>query len=276
MSVDARLRGAHVSFTDPTIGLGVDETDIDPSLTSGCLADESCELPKPGAEGFDVSWEGTLKFDRRANWYGIQTGSLIKLTYEQGLPNLGSDFEYKYASGSLQLMRKFFSKHNLISKSRVAWGNDVPFQHEYVSGGTTLRGYKGSQFRGDLKLSENLEYSVQLLNIKGLALRALVFGDFAYTKFVNPYSVGDDCGDGSVDINGQSLCRHYLPGSFDIDDFAMESGGSETFRFLRTSFGVGTRIYIRQIVLPLLGLDLGYSPESGGYEVYFAIGLTDL
>lgn len=279
MSFDARLRGAHVSYTEPELATGALESEIDPSLTDGCVADGSCTIPKPGAEGFDVSWEGILKFDRRANWYGIQTGSLIKLTYEQGLPQLGSEFEYKYVSASLMLARKFFEKHNLIWKIRGAGGNDLPFQHEYVSGGTTLRGYKGSQFRGDFKLSQNLEYSVQLFNIKGLALRALVFGDVAYTKFMNPFSSVDECGDDPVVVGTQEQCRHYLVGARDVDEFGdigMDSGGNETLRYLRTSFGVGTRIYIRQIVLPLLGLDLGYSPESGGYEVYFAIGLTDL
>ena len=39
--------------------------------------------------------------------------------------------------------------------------------------------------------------------------------------------------------------------------------------------GAGIRLYVRQVVLPLLGLDFGYGLESGGVEVYFAIGLTD-
>jgi hypothetical protein len=44
----------------------------------------------------------------------------------------------------------------------------------------------------------------------------------------------------------------------------------------KNSVGAGIRLYIRQIVLPLLGLDFGDGLENGGVEVYFAIGLTDV
>jgi hypothetical protein len=44
---------------------------------------------------------------------------------------------------------------------------------------------------------------------------------------------------------------------------------------LKNSVGAGIRLYVRQIVLPLLGLDFGYGLESGGIEMYLAIGLTD-
>jgi outer membrane protein insertion porin family len=55
-------------------------------------------------------------------------------------------------------------------------------------------------------------------------------------------------------------------------------GQSKTQRYLapfKNSVGVGTRFYLRQIVLPLLGLDVGYGLESGDFQVYLAIGLTD-
>jgi len=38
---------------------------------------------------------------------------------------------------------------------------------------------------------------------------------------------------------------------------------------------VGTRLYLRQIVLPLLGLDFGYGLEARDFQIYLAIGLTD-
>ena len=34
-------------------------------------------------------------------------------------------------------------------------------------------------------------------------------------------------------------------------------------------------LYLRQIVLPLLGLDFGYGLEARDYQIYLAIGLTD-
>ncbi|MBA3499306.1 MAG: polymerase, partial [Deltaproteobacteria bacterium] len=44
---------------------------------------------------------------------------------------------------------------------------------------------------------------------------------------------------------------------------------------LKNSVGIGTRFYLRQIVLPLLGLDVGYGLEARDVQIYLAIGLTD-
>jgi hypothetical protein len=78
-------------------------------------------------------------------------------------------------------------------------------------------------------------------------VRPLVFWDAAYTTVVSP---SDE--------------RNYLPGA--------EVRGLDGFR---NSVGAGARLYLRQIVLPLLGLDVGYGLESGDVHVYLAIGLTD-
>ena len=43
----------------------------------------------------------------------------------------------------------------------------------------------------------------------------------------------------------------------------------------KNSVGVGTRLLMRQIVIPLLGVDVGYGLEAHDYQVYLAIGLTD-
>jgi hypothetical protein len=43
----------------------------------------------------------------------------------------------------------------------------------------------------------------------------------------------------------------------------------------KNSIGLGTRFYLRQIVLPLLGLDVGYGIEGKDVQIYLAIGLTD-
>ncbi len=59
--------------------------------------------------------------------------------------------------------------------------------------------------------------------------------------------------------------RHYLTGQRDINENA-----------LRLGMGGGFRIYVRSIVLPLLGVDWGYAPQANVYHVYFAVGLTEL
>ena len=61
--------------------------------------------------------------------------------------------------------------------------------------------------------------------------------------------------------------RNYLPES--------DTWRHHIFAPLKNSVGVGTRFYLRSIVLPLLGLDVGYGLEAGDIQVYLAIGLTD-
>ena len=82
----------------------------------------------------------------------------------------------------------------------------------------------------------------------GLSVRGLGFVDSAYTTTLHP----------------DPTQRNYLPND--------EVGGLAGFK---NSVGVGTRFYLRQIVLPLLGLDFGYGLEAHDYEIYLAVGLTD-
>ena len=44
---------------------------------------------------------------------------------------------------------------------------------------------------------------------------------------------------------------------------------------MRNDVGVGLRIYVKAVVLPLLGLDFGYGLEGHSPELYFEVGLTD-
>src|SRR5690606_2685718 len=134
---------------------------------------------------------------------------------------------------------RFFSTHNLIMKAAVGGGEDIPFQHERSAGGTTLRGYKGAQFRGDFKVQANVEYSLHLFSLPfpflgEVAVRGLGFFDSSYTTF--------------RDIEDDDDFRNYLPGQDDISGLAP----------FKNAVGGGVRFYARSIVLPLLGLDVGY------------------
>ncbi|HUQ05058.1 MAG TPA: BamA/TamA family outer membrane protein [Kofleriaceae bacterium] len=243
VTLDGRLRGAKVGYSKLEIadGATLEEITGDPASTA---------IPAPGAEGWDVSGEVALGIDTRANWYGISSGYRFVATFEHALPGLGSDFEYWYSGVQLQRAIRFLSRHNLVLKSSFGYGKDMPFQQEYVAGGTSQRGWKNNQFHGDLRVTANAEYSVPIVTIKGLAIRGITFWDSSYLTFRNP--------------DEAAAQRDYLPGA--------DVRGSAP---LRNSVGVGTRLYLRQIVLPLLGLDFGYGVERGDYEIYLAIGLTD-
>jgi len=243
VTVDGRVRGAHVDYSRAELveGATIEEVTGDPAATA---------VPDPGGTGWDVSGELILGIDTRANWYGISSGSRRRASFEHALPGLGSDYEYWYAQLGVERAIRVLARHNLVLKGFAGVGHDMPFQQEFTAGGTSQRGWKNSQFRGDLKLAANLEYSVPVFTVKGVAVRALGFWDSSYVTFRDPDAAG--------------ARRNYLPGA-----------GVGGLTPLRNSVGLGTRLYLRQIVLPLLGLDFGYGLERGDYEIYLAIGLTD-
>jgi outer membrane protein assembly factor BamA len=242
--LDARLRAAKVSYKNVKLAEGATPADVDPML-----APDATTIPAPGGEGWDVSNEFTASIDRRANYYGIQTGYRLGVSFERAIPD-ASDFEYTLFGLSFYRAKKILARHNLVLRSSLNIGRNLPFQQEYALGGTTMRGYVNNQFRGDFKALANVEYSVPLLSIKGFSVRGLAFFDSGYTTFLRTREA--------------EARRHYLPGS--------EARGADPFK---NSVGVGTRLYLRQIVLPLLGLDFGYGLEARDYQIYLAIGLTD-
>ncbi|HSK05847.1 MAG TPA: BamA/TamA family outer membrane protein, partial [Kofleriaceae bacterium] len=241
--IDARLRAAKVTYEDVKLADGAMMADVDPDL------DPAGPVPAPGGEGWDVSNEWTVSIDRRANYYGIQSGYRISASLERALAGM-SDFEYTMTSFSLFRARKLLERHNLVLRTSLSIGRNVPFQQEYALGGTTMRGYVNNQFRGDLKAIANVEYSVPLMTIQGFSVRGLAFFDSGYATFLR--------------TREDEARRHYLP--------AADARGLSPFK---NSVGLGTRLYLRQIVLPLLGLDFGYGLEARDYQIYLAIGLTD-
>ncbi len=257
--VDARIRGAHVSYGKVSLedGATIGEVTGDP-------AGDPNNVPAPGIEGWDISTEFTMSIDRRANWYGIQSGYKYLASFETSSAALGSDFRYYLAGLSIYRAEKILERHNLVFKSRIGSGFHLPFQQEYLTGGTSMRGWLNNQFRGDFRAIANLEYSVPLFTIHGLSVRGLGFWDSAYTTF----------------LRTDNPQRNYLPGSqrdTRINPFtgAERSKFDQYFAPFKNSVGIGTRFYLRQIVLPLLGLDFGYGLEARDYQIYLAIGLTD-
>lgn len=241
LKLDARIRGARVTYKDVKLVDGASPDDVMPGA-------DPMNLPKPGAEGYDISNELALTIDHRANWYGVQTGTRYRLSFEHALPSLGSDFIWWLASANAFKAYQVLERHNLVLKGSVFYGRDLPFQQELLTGGTSMRGWLNNQFRGDFRALANLEYSVPVFTVAGFSVRALTFFDSAYTTFLRT-------------SNPQ---RNYLPNS--------QVRGLDGFK---NSVGVGTRFYLQQIVLPLLGLDFGYGLEARDFQVYLAIGLTD-
>jgi outer membrane protein insertion porin family len=244
LKLDGRVRGAHVTFDDVKavtldggkIGPGVDVTNP----------------PKPGQEGWDVSTEVSLALDRRADWYGVQTGYRYQTSLEFSVPALGSDFHYYIYNVSLWKGVQVLERHNLIARAGINVGHHLPFQQEFTMGGTGMRGYINDQFRGDLRVTTNLEYSAPLFTLFGLSIRVLGFLDSGYTTFLTSTTNPE---------------RSYLARSGHDDNSVLAP--------FKNSVGVGTRLYLRQIVIPLLGVDFGYGLEARDLQLYLAIGLTN-
>jgi outer membrane protein assembly factor BamA len=242
LKLDTRLRAARVSYNHVEL-----DTQDNPNVTNADLGlAPGAKVPKPGVEGWDISNEWTATFDRRANWYGIASGSRYTLTFEHAI--LSNDFHYYEVNATAYKAFPILERHNLVLKARADFGWHMPFQQEFLTGGTAMRGWLNNQFRGDTRGLVNIEYSVPVFTVYGLSVRGLAFVDSAYTTTLHP----------------DPAQRDYLPNE--------EVRGLAGFK---NSVGVGTRLYLRQIVLPLLGLDFGYGLEARDYEIYLAVGLTD-
>jgi outer membrane protein assembly factor BamA len=243
--LDTRLRGAHVAYSNVTL-----DTDDNPGVTLADVTSDptATKPPAPGKQGWDVSQEFSLTLDRRANWYGVQAGRLLHVSYEHALPALGSDFHYWEVNVGAIRAYQVLERHNLVFKGHFEYGHNMPFQQEFTMGGTSMRGWVNNQFRGNLRALVNVEYSLPLFTVLGLGVRGLAFWDSGYTTFTET----------------KNPDRNYLP----------NSGQNGLYPF-KNSVGVGTRLLMQQIVIPLLGIDLGYGLEARDVQVYLAIGLTD-
>jgi outer membrane protein assembly factor BamA len=236
-----RARGAEVAVTEVALADGATLDDV--GGTPGG------EVPAPGVAGWDFSGELLASYDDRVNTWGIVEGTRAQLTWEHSVP--GTDFDYSYFGVVLERGLVAFGDHNLVSWLTLGLGEDMPFHQEYSIGGTNQRGLENGHLRGDLKALANLEYSVPVTTYRGVQMRGLAFVDAGYATFRD------------VEPDDASF-RRYLPGA--------DAGGAAP---LKTSVGLGTRLYLRQVVLPLLGLDFGYGVERGDFEIYLAIGLVD-
>jgi outer membrane protein insertion porin family len=200
----------------------------------------------PQTDGWDVTLQARLTLDHRHHRYGVTWGSYAQLVLEPSIPGIDS---YGY---QLMLLRAYqswrlFDEHELELRGIFNAGRHLPLHEDLTLGGVSdLRGYDVDQFRGDVRTLLRAEYSVPLFKWRFLAFRALGFFDSGYVGFHSRR--GSD--------------RDFLPNE--------RSAG-----YVRNDVGGGLRVYLNNIVLPLLGLDLGYGIEGHSPEIYFEVGLTD-
>ncbi|MEJ7600594.1 MAG: BamA/TamA family outer membrane protein [Kofleriaceae bacterium] len=206
------------------------------------------DLRAPQTDGWDVTVQARLTLDRRGHRFGVTWGPYVQLMLESTVPGL-DDFGYQMGLLRAYYSWRLFEAHQLELRTNLQVGRHLPFHEELTLGGVAdLRGYEIDRFRGDRRALVRAEYSVPLAQWNWLALRGIGFWDAGYMAYRNRRPGGD---------------RDYLE--------TQRDGAS----WFRNDVGAGLRVYLKSIVLPLLGLDIAYGIESRKPQVYFELGLTD-
>jgi outer membrane protein insertion porin family len=199
----------------------------------------------PEQDGLDLTIQSRTTLDRRGHRYGVTWGPYVQLLAETSLPGIG--YPYQTAWLRAYYSWRFFEEHQLELRNVWNLGRRIPFNEELTLGGVIdLRGYALDRFRGDTRIVGRAEYSVPIGKWRIFAFRALGFFDSGYTSWNFRHS----------------STRNYLP---------EQRAGS----WFRNDVGGGLRVYVKSVVLPLLGLDLAYGIEGRSPELYFEVGLTD-
>lgn len=211
----------------------------------------------PGPSRADGNVRFSTAYNRLKTYQAIQEGTQLELGVELSSPVWGSDYRYQELGLNFRRGIRFFEQHNLRLRGTAHLGIDTPFHAELVAGGTDLRGFNYRQFRGDTRIAGSVEYHFPLFGIGPLAFRGLAFYDAALTFF---RSIPE--GGVKVDASGQVI-RRFLP----------DQPSGITKDAFGNGIGLGFRLYLNNVVLPLLGVDYGYGINSNASRFYLVIGI---
>ena len=236
-------------------------TNIDFSGTPDVVAEQGGSCRAPSSTGWDNTFTTSMGWDSRSKVNGVQKGLQLSLTWQYGAKWLGDNWDYHLLTLSGVYAFRFFKEHNLI----LRWGGDLdfdpPFKQEVEVGSLdyTLRGSVYRQFRGDTAVRASIEYILPLFWIKGLSVRAIGFYDTNLTWFRNLPE--QDRPDARLVTYGNGF-RNYLP----------DTPSGVVRESWNNGVGAGIRMYLRGVVLPLVGFDVAYGIEAGAVRYYLAIG----
>lgn len=213
---------------------------------------------EPGPVQRDASLRLMVGIDTRQNLHAVMEGLNVEASMELSNPGVWSNFRYKRFGLLYRHGLRFFEEHNLVLRGEAITGVDLPFHQELVAGGSSLRGFIYRQFRGDTRLSFTAEYHFPLFTIRSLSFRGVGFSD---TGLLMWRSLPADLQ--LKDVNGR-VVRGYLP----------ESKSGLDGATLAQGVGVGLRLFLRSVVLPLVGVDVAYGVNSGEFRFYLVAGVN--
>lgn len=206
--------------------------------------------------------DATVRFmvglDSRQTLHAVTEGLNLEASYEVSSPEVWSDFRYRKFGLLYRHGIRFFEECNLVMRGEFVLGKDLPFHQELVMGGNTLRGFQYRQFRGDTRLTFTAEYHFPLFKVKSLAFRGVGFSDTGAIAYRDLPS------DGMLFDPSGRLIRGYLPQTLAQQNPVTVAQG----------VGAGLRLYLNNVVLPLLGVDVAYGVNSGQVRFYLVAGVT--
>lgn len=213
---------------------------------------------EPGPVQRDASLRLMMGIDTRQNLHAVMEGLNIEGSLELSNPGVGSQFRYQRFGLLYRHGLRFFEEHNLVLRGEVSLGVDLPFHQEFVAGASSLRGFIYRQFRGDTRTSFTAEYHFPLFTVRSLSFRGVAFSD---TGMLMWRSIPEDRQ--LRDVTGR-VVRGYLEDSKD------GVGGATVAQGL----GLGLRLFLRSVVLPLVGVDVAYGVNSGEIRFYLVAGVS--
>ena len=259
LNVDARLKIYYDRINRPTCyntqtpnGFGT--PDVNAEQGGACL--------RPARSGLENAIAVQASYEGRSTVAGIVAGPLVRAEWVYGPRWLGNvTGDYHLLNLRFMWGLRFWKEHNLLLKSWASVYFNPPFKQEVEAGGAELRGYIFRQFRGDTSFRATVEYIVPVFTVQGFSLRAIAFFDTNLTWFRSlPQQVP---GQPRVDLRGNSF-RNFLPDT--------PSGiGRESWN---NGLGGGIRLYLKGVILPLIGIDLAYGIESRAFQYYITLGST--
>ena len=255
--IDVRLKAYYDWTRTPEC---FNTTNVNGYGTSDVVASQgSCR--SPSSSGWDNTITTSMGWDSRSKVNGVQKGLQLSLTWQYGARWLGDNWDYHLLTLSGVYAFRFWKQHNLI----LRWGGDLdfspPFKLEVEAGAIdyTLRGSVYRQFRGDTSAHATVEYLVPLFTVLGLSVRGIGFYDTNLTWF---RSLPAQSTVGSRAVTYGNGFRDYLP----------DTPSGVVRQSWNNGVGVGIRMYLRGVVLPLIGFDVAYGIEPNTFRYYLAIG----
>jgi outer membrane protein insertion porin family len=233
----------------------------DGSGTPNVVAEQGSCLA-PSASGWDNTFTLSATYDGRSNVYGVLHGLLVNAVYQYGASWLGTRYDYHLLSLYGMYAWRFFREHNLILKLGADVYFDAPFKMEVETGGPLMRGLVTRQYRGDTDVRATLEYYLPLFTVYGLSVRAIGFYDTNLTWFR------------SLPDQASPLARLVDRGNGGFRDFLPDTPSGIVRESWHNGIGGGIRLYLRGVILPLLGADFAYGLDGNDFQWYISIGST--